>query len=82
MNIAPMDRIGGDKKYVSWKCLASNEDSAASITLNLTRKAGLFQAAEYAAFQDQLGEAVQPTEEVTLIPVSSSATPVSQNTAP
>ena len=80
--ISPIDPAESDKKFVSWKYLSSNQDGSATITLDLTRKAGLFPAEEYVAFQGQLGEATQLMEEITFIPTGAGATPVSQSATP
>ena len=81
-HLAPSELSSDEQKFIKWSYTQENREGSAEVSLDLTRKAGTYTAAEYPEFQSQLMAATQPIEEITFLPASASVAPVSQNEAP
>ncbi len=66
--LVPMEVPNEGKRFVRWSASQSSTDGKSELLLTLTRKTGVFPAADYDDFQAQIAEATQSVEEVSLVP--------------
>ncbi len=73
MALTPTATEPTEQRFVRWSASQTSSDGRSDLTLNLTRRTGIFPAADYADFQSQINDAAGAVEEATLIPSTGGA---------